>query len=35
MEPEQGWYEDALGFDETLKTVRYLAWMRPMEQCEL
>jgi uncharacterized SAM-binding protein YcdF (DUF218 family) len=34
VEPEPGWYEDALGMEETLKTVRYLVWVRPMERCE-
>ncbi len=34
VEPEPGWYEDALGAEETLKTVRYLLWVRPMERCE-
>ncbi len=34
IEPEPGWYEDALGAEETLKTVRYLAWLRPTERCE-
>lgn len=34
MEPEPGWYQDALGMEETLKTVRYLVWVRPMEKCE-
>jgi uncharacterized SAM-binding protein YcdF (DUF218 family) len=33
-EPEPGWYEDAVGMEETLKTVRYLVWVRPMERCE-
>jgi uncharacterized SAM-binding protein YcdF (DUF218 family) len=35
MEPEPGWYADALGAEETLKTVRYLVWVRPMDQCVL
>jgi uncharacterized SAM-binding protein YcdF (DUF218 family) len=34
VEPEPGWYEDAVGMEETLKTVRYLVWVRPMERCE-
>jgi len=34
LEPEPGWYEDALGAEETLKTVRYLLWVRPMERCD-
>lgn len=34
IEPESDWYEDALGTEETLKTVRYLLWVRPMERCE-
>ena len=34
MEPLPGWYGDALGMEETLKTVRYLVWVRPMERCE-
>jgi uncharacterized SAM-binding protein YcdF (DUF218 family) len=34
MEPESEWYEDALGMEETLKTVRYLVWVRPMGQCD-
>ncbi len=34
VEPEPEWYEDALGMEETLKTVRYLVWVRPMDRCE-
>lgn len=34
LEPETGWYEDAVALEETLKTVRYLVWARPMERCE-
>jgi uncharacterized SAM-binding protein YcdF (DUF218 family) len=35
LEPESWVDEDADGFMETLKTVRYLVWGRPIEQCEL
>ncbi len=34
LEPQAGWYEDAVALKETLKTVRYLVWARPMERCE-
>jgi uncharacterized SAM-binding protein YcdF (DUF218 family) len=34
LEPQSGWYEDAKALVETLKTVRYLVWARPMERCE-
>jgi vancomycin permeability regulator SanA len=34
LEPESGAYLDARGLEETLKTVRYLVWARPIEQCE-
>lgn len=34
LEPRSGWYEDAKALVETLKTVRYLVWARPMERCE-
>jgi uncharacterized SAM-binding protein YcdF (DUF218 family) len=34
MEPVPGWYADTLGMEETLKTVRYLVWVRPMDECE-
>lgn len=32
--PESVWYRDAIALGETLKTVRYLVWARPMERCE-
>jgi len=34
LEPESPAARDAKGFVETLKTVRYLVWGRPIEQCE-
>lgn len=37
VEPVTGWFEDARGIEETLKTVRYLVWARPMgqwDQCD-
>ena len=34
LEPESWLDEDEAGFMETLKTVRYLVWGRPIEQCE-
>jgi len=34
LEPESGAFQDALGMEETLKTVRYLVWGRPIERCE-
>jgi uncharacterized SAM-binding protein YcdF (DUF218 family) len=34
VEPEPGWHADAVGAEETLKTVRYLVWVRPTERCE-
>ncbi len=34
VEPESGMDQEAAGFLETLKTVRYLVWGRPIEQCE-
>ena len=34
LEPESGIFRDAKGFEETLKTVRYLVWSRPIERCE-
>ncbi len=34
LEPESWADEDVNGFMETLKTVRYLVWGRPIEQCE-
>lgn len=34
LELRSGWYEDAKALVETLKTVRYLVWARPMERCE-
>jgi uncharacterized SAM-binding protein YcdF (DUF218 family) len=34
LEPEAGWNRDAVALLETLKTVRYLVWARPMERCE-
>jgi uncharacterized SAM-binding protein YcdF (DUF218 family) len=34
LEPGSGWHEDAVGMEETLKTVRYLVWGRPIERCE-
>jgi uncharacterized SAM-binding protein YcdF (DUF218 family) len=33
LEPVSGWYEDAVAMGETLKTVRYLVWARPIERC--
>ncbi|MGA7339798.1 MAG: YdcF family protein, partial [Terracidiphilus sp.] len=35
LEPESGLAVDAAGVMETLKTVRYLVWTRPMERCEM
>jgi uncharacterized SAM-binding protein YcdF (DUF218 family) len=35
LEPESGIYDGAVGMEETLKTVRYLVWARPMDKCEL
>jgi uncharacterized SAM-binding protein YcdF (DUF218 family) len=35
LEPESATDEDAAGLLETLKTVRYLVWSRPIDQCEL
>ncbi len=34
LEPKSWVDEDESGFMETLKTVRYLVWGRPIEQCE-
>lgn len=34
LEPESSWYLDAMNWEETLKTVRYLVWARPMDKCE-
>ena len=34
LEPGTAWHDDAAGLLETLKTVRYLVWARPMERCE-
>jgi uncharacterized SAM-binding protein YcdF (DUF218 family) len=34
VEPESGAFRDAMGLEETLKTVRYLVWGRPIERCE-
>lgn len=32
--PEPALHDDAMALEETLKTVRYLVWARPMERCE-
>lgn len=34
LEPESRAFADAMGLEETLKTVRYLVWARPIERCE-
>jgi uncharacterized SAM-binding protein YcdF (DUF218 family) len=34
LEPGTEWRDDAAALIETLKTVRYLVWARPMERCE-
>lgn len=34
LEPESAVYRDAISIGETLKTVRYLIWGRPIERCE-
>jgi uncharacterized SAM-binding protein YcdF (DUF218 family) len=34
LEPVSAWHREAVGLGETLKTVRYLVWARPMERCE-
>jgi uncharacterized SAM-binding protein YcdF (DUF218 family) len=34
LQPSSGWHEDSEGIEETLKTVRYLVWGRPIERCE-
>jgi uncharacterized SAM-binding protein YcdF (DUF218 family) len=34
LEPESGVFANAMGLEETLKTVRYLVWGRPIERCE-
>jgi len=34
LEPGTQWHGDAQALLETLKTVRYLVWARPMERCE-
>ncbi len=34
LEPGTEWHDDATALLETLKTVRYLVWARPMERCE-
>jgi uncharacterized SAM-binding protein YcdF (DUF218 family) len=34
LEPGTEWHDDAAALIETLKTVRYLVWARPMERCE-
>jgi uncharacterized SAM-binding protein YcdF (DUF218 family) len=34
LEPESGIGDASRAFSETLKTVRYLVWARPMEKCE-
>lgn len=34
LEPGSEWRREALGMEETLKTVRYLVWGRPIERCE-
>jgi uncharacterized SAM-binding protein YcdF (DUF218 family) len=34
LEPESEFDKDAAALGETLKTVRYLLWGRPIEQCE-
>jgi uncharacterized SAM-binding protein YcdF (DUF218 family) len=34
LEPDSAWHRRTIGLEETLKTVRYLVWARPMERCE-
>ena len=34
LEPESDAFKNAMGWEETLKTVRYLVWGRPIERCE-
>jgi uncharacterized SAM-binding protein YcdF (DUF218 family) len=34
LEPESETLQNAVGMEETLKTVRYLLWARPIERCE-
>jgi uncharacterized SAM-binding protein YcdF (DUF218 family) len=34
LEPGTPWHDDGTALLETLKTVRYLVWARPMERCE-